>query len=71
LHAQKAKQHKASSSLDCFVEISELLEKVSVHSSPVEHYHKVKGLYTWGGGGEVVRVPVELEGSGRLRVICE
>jgi len=52
----------------CFVLIEDLIGKLKVYSRPTEHYHKVKGYYTW---QETVYTPVELEGSGEVEVRCE
>lgn len=52
----------------CFILIEDLISKLKVYSRPTEHYHKVKGYYTW---QETVNTPVELEGSGEVEVRCE
>ena len=52
----------------CFILIEDLISKLKVYSRPTEHYHKVKGWYTW---QETVNTPVELEGSGEVEVRCE
>jgi hypothetical protein len=52
----------------CFILLEDLISKLKVYSRPTEHYHKVKGHYTW---QETVSTPFELEGSGEFEVRCE
>lgn len=52
----------------CFIRAEDIISKLTVNSRPTEHYHKVKGFYTW---QETVYIPVELEGSGDIEVRCE
>lgn len=52
----------------CYILTEDIISKLKVYSRPTEHYHKLKGLYTW---QEAVYVPVELEGSGEIEVRCE
>lgn len=65
--ANKATQGK-SAPKRCFILLEDLIGKLEVYSRPTEHYHKVKGYYTW---QETVYTPVELEGSGEIEVRCE
>jgi hypothetical protein len=66
--AQGAEDARKGVGSSCYIDIAELVQMLRAHSSPVEHYHKVKGLYTWPA---TTRTPVEIEGTGRLGVTCE
>lgn len=52
----------------CYILVEDLISKLKIYARPTEHYHKVKGYYTW---QETVYNPVELEGSGDVEVRCE
>ena len=61
-------KEKRIDSLTCFIDLDEISRALSVYVTPNQHYHKVKGLYTW---PKALYPSAELRGNGRLEVTCK
>lgn len=52
----------------CYVDVAELVSMIKAYSPAQEHYHKVKGLYTWQAP---TKAKIDLSGSGKVVVQCD
>ena len=68
LPAEAVDDNNTSMLKKCYVDVAELVSMIEAYSPAQEHYHKVKGLYTWQAS---TKAKVDLSGSGMVEVKCD